>query len=116
MIDPTEEDIAARRQEMSGPLEEVAGYIPEAFPMSASSMSNHPAPLMSAEAYRVVMHNARSIARGDIKRHPNWAFAMRLFSCGSTHGWVHCEHAEIDPDGYSVGEIYRHSKAEGGAA
>lgn len=64
-------------------------------------------PLMSPEAYRIVMHNARSMARGDIKRHANWAFAMRLFSCGSTHGWRHCEHAEIDPDGATVGEIWR---------
>jgi hypothetical protein len=35
MINPTEEDIAARRQAMNGPLEEIAGYIPEAFPQGS---------------------------------------------------------------------------------
>lgn len=64
-------------------------------------------PLMSPEAYRIVMHNARSMARGDMKRHPNWSFAMRLFSCGSTFGCLHCAAAEIDPDGVTVGEIWR---------
>lgn len=66
-------------------------------------------PLMSPEAYRIVMHNARSIARGH-KRTPNWSFAMHLFSCGSTYGWMHCEHAEIDLDGVTVGEIWRKNK------
>lgn len=65
--------------------------------------------LMSAEAYRIVMHNARSLARGDHKRKPNWSFAMHLFSCGSTFGWKHCEAAEIDPDGVTVGDIWRRS-------
>lgn len=64
-------------------------------------------PLMSPEAYRIVIHNARSMARGADKRSPNWSFAMLIFSCGSTHGWAHCEAAEIDPDGVTVGEIWR---------
>lgn len=64
-------------------------------------------PIMSPAHYRLVMSNVRRIAPRKLVGKPNWALARDLFCTGSTFGWKACEYAEIDPDGYEIGEIWR---------
>ncbi|ABF71300.1 p049 [Rhizobium phage 16-3] len=66
---------------------------------------------MSPAHYRLVMSKVRSIAPRKLAGKPNWALAMDLFCTGSTFGWKACEYAEIDPDGYEIGEIWRKDAA-----
>lgn len=64
-------------------------------------------PIMAPEHYRLVLHNVRVLAPQKLRRKPNWSLAMQMFATGSTYAWKACEYAEIDPDAYTVGEVWR---------
>lgn len=68
-------------------------------------------PIMTPTRYRMVMANVRRLSPRKFNKTPNWVLAMELFANGSTYSWQTCRYAEIDPDGFSIGPIWREAQA-----
>nr|WP_250807686.1 hypothetical protein [Neorhizobium tomejilense] len=64
-------------------------------------------PIMKPEHYRLVMKHARDLAPRKLARKPNWSLAMDMFCTGSTYGYAACAYAEVDPDGYTIGSVWK---------